>query len=67
MDQVLARVSGAGYRSITLWVLQDNARGRWFYERAGFAPDGARHELPDLGGVTEIRYRQAVPAGPEAT
>ena len=67
MDQVLARVSGAGYRSITLWVLQDNARARWFYERAGFAPDGARHELPDLGGVTEIRYRRAVPAGPEAT
>ena len=67
MDQVLARVSGAGYRSITLWVLLDNARARWFYERAGFAPDGARHELPDLGGVTEIRYRRAVPAGPEAT
>jgi len=67
MDQVLARVSGAGYRSITLWVLQDNARARWFYERAGFAPDGARHELPDLGGVTEIRYRRALPAGPEAT
>jgi ribosomal protein S18 acetylase RimI-like enzyme len=34
MDQVLARVSAAGYRYITLWVLEDNARARRFYERA---------------------------------
>jgi ribosomal protein S18 acetylase RimI-like enzyme len=60
MDQVLASVSGAGYRCITLWVLQDNARARCFYERAGFAPDGARRGLPDLGGVAEIRYRRAL-------
>jgi len=60
MDQVLARVSGAGYRCITLWVLEDNARARRFYERVGFAPDGASHRLPDLGGVTEIRYRRAL-------
>ena len=53
-----------GYRCIMLWVLEDNARARRFYERAGFAPDGARHGLPDLGGVTEIRYRRAQPAGP---
>ena len=58
MDQVLAKVSSAGYQSITLWVLQDNARARCFYERAGFAPDDARHVLDDLGGVTEIRYRR---------
>jgi ribosomal protein S18 acetylase RimI-like enzyme len=64
MQQVLARVSVDGYRCIMLWVLEDNARARRFYERAGFAPDGARHGLPDLGGVTEIRYRRALPAGP---
>jgi GNAT superfamily N-acetyltransferase len=58
MDRVLAKVSGAGYQSITLWVLEDNARARRFYERAGFAPDDARHVLDDLGGVTEIRYRR---------
>jgi ribosomal protein S18 acetylase RimI-like enzyme len=67
MDQVLASVSGAGYRCITLWVLQDNARARCFYERAGFAPDGASHGLPDLGGVTEIRYRRALGRDPGAT
>ena len=60
MDQALARVRVAGYACITLWVLEANARARRFYRRAGFAPDGARHVLDDLGGVTEIRYRRAL-------
>ena len=58
MDQVLAKVCAAGYGCITLWVLEANARARRFYQRAGFIPDGARHVLDDLGGVTEIRYRR---------
>jgi GNAT superfamily N-acetyltransferase len=60
MDQVLAKVRAAGYASITLWVLEANARARRFYQKAGFAPDGASHELDDLGGVTEIRYRRTL-------
>ncbi len=52
MDQVLAKVRAAGYTSIMLR----------FYQKAGFAPDGARHELGDLGGVMEIRYRRALTA-----
>jgi ribosomal protein S18 acetylase RimI-like enzyme len=59
MDQVLTRLSGAGYRHITLWVLEDNARARRFYEQAGFAPDDARHLLGDFG-VTEVRYRRGL-------
>ena len=62
MDRSLARVCAAGYMSITLWVLRDNARARRFYGRAGFAADGARHVLDDLGGVTEIRYRRTLSA-----
>ena len=31
-----------------LWVLEGNVRGRAFYERRGFAPDGARKVL-DMG------------------
>jgi GNAT superfamily N-acetyltransferase len=62
MDQVLAKVRAAGYASITLWVLEANVRARRFYQRAGFAPDGARHVLDDLDGVTEIRYRRALSA-----
>ena len=62
MDHVLAKARTAGYARITLWVLEANARARHFYQRAGFAPDGARHVLDDLGGVTEIRYRRALSA-----
>jgi GNAT superfamily N-acetyltransferase len=62
MDHVLTKVHAAGYADITLWVLEANARARRFYGLAGFAPDGARHMLDDLGGVTEIRYRRALSA-----
>jgi len=58
MDRVLARNSAVRYSSVVLWVLQDNSRARRFYERAGFAPDGAAHRLDQLGGVTEVRYRR---------
>ena len=64
MDRVLDTASAAGYLSVRLWVLRDNSRARRFYERAGFAPDGASHTLDGLGGVTEIRYRRALPPAP---
>ena len=60
MDRVLARSAAAGYSSITLWVLRDNARARRFYERAGFAPDGATNVLTSLADVLELRYHQAL-------
>jgi ribosomal protein S18 acetylase RimI-like enzyme len=60
MGKVLARTGAAGYRSITLWVLRDNQRARRFYERAGFAPDGATNVLTGLGSVIEVRYRRAL-------
>ena len=58
MERVLARTGAAGYQAITLWVLRDNERARRFYERAGFAPDGAANVLTGLGDVRELRYRQ---------
>ena len=58
MDQVLAKVRVAGYAYVTLWVLEANARARRFYQRAGFAPDGARHALEDLGHVRGRAFRQ---------
>jgi ribosomal protein S18 acetylase RimI-like enzyme len=62
MDRVLAASSAARYLSVRLWVLRDNARARRFYERAGFAPDGASHALEGLGGVIEIRYSRLLTA-----
>ena len=35
--EVLAR---GGYSEVVLWVLQENRRARWFYERQGFRWDG---------------------------
>jgi RimJ/RimL family protein N-acetyltransferase len=64
MGRVLDAASAAGYLSVRLWVLRDNSRARRFYERAGFAPDGASHTLDGLGGVTEIRYRRVLSAAP---
>jgi GNAT superfamily N-acetyltransferase len=60
MERVLAKTSDAGYLSITLWVLRDNRRARQFYERAGFAPDGATNVLHRLNDVIELRYRRAL-------
>ena len=62
MERVLVRSSRAGYSSITLWVLRDNQRARGFYEKAGFAADGAANVLTGLGGVLEVRYRRALAA-----
>jgi hypothetical protein len=46
-----------------LWVLEDNARARRFYERAGMATDGDRSTYTlqlspnrDPVGLDEIRY-----------
>ncbi|HEX5147693.1 MAG TPA: GNAT family N-acetyltransferase [Candidatus Limnocylindrales bacterium] len=46
------------FAPLILWVLEANLRGRRFYERAGWHPDGARKAI-DFDGVPvdEIRYR----------
>jgi GNAT superfamily N-acetyltransferase len=56
MERVLTRAATAGYETVVLWVLRDNVRARRFYERAGFAPDGASNVLQGLGSVPEVRY-----------
>jgi ribosomal protein S18 acetylase RimI-like enzyme len=56
MGSVLAALGEARYLRAVLWVLADNVRARRFYERAGFAADGATNVLAGLGGVLEVRY-----------
>jgi GNAT superfamily N-acetyltransferase len=63
-------LAGRGFGGLVLWVLTDNARGRRFYEAAGWRPDGTRRVL-DFGGtpIEEMRY-SPMPAGtngPSAT
>ncbi|MFE0648247.1 GNAT family N-acetyltransferase [Streptomyces sp. NPDC059534] len=54
-------LAAAGFAEAALWVLAGNARGRRFYEAAGWRPDGevAREET---GGVMldELRYRRGL-------
>jgi ribosomal protein S18 acetylase RimI-like enzyme len=48
-----------GYDTAILWVLESNERARRFYERAGFAPDGAIKVEPREGfELREVRYRR---------
>jgi hypothetical protein len=56
MDASLAALRAGGYQRVVLWVLTGNTRARRFYDKAGFAPDGATNILTGLGGVEELRY-----------
>ncbi len=47
-----------GISELVLWVLEDNARARAFYEAMGWRPDGGRQQLEIAGmSLAEIRYR----------
>jgi GNAT superfamily N-acetyltransferase len=66
LDAASADLAARGFRLLVLWVLTDNARGRRFYEAAGWRPDGASRML-DFGGtpIQEMRYRATPPARSE--
>ncbi|MFD3660412.1 GNAT family N-acetyltransferase [Streptomyces sp. NPDC058659] len=52
-------LAAAGFRTAVLWVLAGNARGRRFYEAAGWRPDGTT--VRDVTGgreLEELRYRR---------
>ena len=55
-DAALDGLRAAGYQRVVLWTLTENARARRFYDKAGFAPDGATNILDGLGSVEELRY-----------
>jgi L-amino acid N-acyltransferase YncA len=56
----LSGLKSAGFKEAMLWVLDSNSRARIFYERAGFAFDGAaRSELVgDNATLRDVRYRR---------
>jgi ribosomal protein S18 acetylase RimI-like enzyme len=66
LDTAVAALRGRGVREVRLWVLEENAPARRFYERYGFAADGDRHyfrvEEPDGNPVDlpEVRYTLSV-------
>ena len=58
--RVLDETRSEGYPRISLWVLEQNARARRFYERSGFRLQGRTHVMHELGGVTEVCYERAI-------
>ncbi|EGX57652.1 hypothetical protein SZN_21806 [Streptomyces zinciresistens K42] len=55
------RCAAAGHARMFLWVLKGNVRARRFYERAGFAADGAEEPFEVDGvRVPEVRYARAL-------
>ncbi|HEY2949056.1 MAG TPA: GNAT family N-acetyltransferase [Micromonosporaceae bacterium] len=69
METALAELATRGWTEIRLWVLEDNARARRFYERFGLLPDGERaaFAVDRPGGrspaeVVEVRYALPLPA-----
>lgn len=58
MAAALDALRATGYAEATLWVLEDNPRGRHFYEKTGWALDGTTRRGVHLGTeVAEVRYR----------
>ncbi|MCZ7645731.1 MAG: GNAT family N-acetyltransferase [Planctomycetota bacterium] len=57
LDDLRAR----GFEACVLWVLENNARSRRFYEIAGFALDGGRKPLTFAGRTVDaVRYRMSL-------
>lgn len=51
---------------LEVWVLEDNSRGRQFYESQGFTLDGATKAAEiDRYQLEEVRYRISLPLGLE--
>jgi ribosomal protein S18 acetylase RimI-like enzyme len=64
MRHALADLGGRGYRAAVLWVQDANERARRFYEKGGWAADGAQ-KTEDVWGtpVHQLRYRVALSDG----
>lgn len=57
MKSALSELKMQGYENIFLWVLEQNVRGRCFYEQLGFSPtDDFIND--NIGGkeLREVRY-----------
>lgn len=57
MEIALSEIKKQGYKSVLLWTFEANARARRFYEKHGFAPDGAVKDS-GFGDAKEVRYRR---------
>ena len=61
-EHALREAAAREHSAMTLWVMSGNGRARRFYQRLGFATDGAARTNTQLIGspFDEVRYRKAV-------
>jgi ribosomal protein S18 acetylase RimI-like enzyme len=52
----MEELKNRGFNSVSLWVLEENAEARKFYEYQGFKQDGERKELEVGKTLTVVRY-----------
>jgi ribosomal protein S18 acetylase RimI-like enzyme len=64
LEHALKALYGEGYRAATLWSFDNNDRANGFYERHGFARDGAEQRREFSAGALEVRYRRAISRRP---
>lgn len=57
LDRALEEFRKLGLVEATLWVLEQNAKARAFYERCNFHLDGGRKMHSRTTAVPEVRYR----------
>ncbi len=61
LTESVARCVAAGHERMLLWVLEENAPARRFYERSGFGPDGAEEPFEVDGvAIPEVRYARSL-------
>jgi GNAT superfamily N-acetyltransferase len=64
MSHAMNELRARGFTLAVLWVLENNARARRFYEIAGWQPDGERKEDHRIDHVRhEVRYRTSLVVG----
>ena len=67
MDAARQRLTERGFTTVRLWVLAANHQARRFYERSGFAVDGATAGYPvaradgSIIELPEVRYARLLP------
>ena len=61
-EHAVAEAAARGHTAIALWVMTANDRARRFYERLGYAADGAARANSHLIGraFDEVRYRKVI-------
>ena len=60
MEFSLAELKHKGHDEVFLWVLEANSRGRQFYEKCGFVPDGTKKEIHIDKPLIVMRYVRAL-------